>query len=72
MAVVSSVDVNQAKMYRDRIEQMLKTVPPSVASGSYQKSVAFKDAVDKAQKALKSPNSVLKLSAACNTLSMFY
>lgn len=69
---MSKADAEQAKQYRDRIEQMLKTVPPSVNNGSYQRSVAYKDAVDKANKALKAPNSLAKLSSACNLLAGFY
>lgn len=69
---MSKANADQAKEYRDRIESMLKSVPDSVKNGSYQRSVAYKDAVDKANKALKAPNSLAKLSSACNLLAGFY
>lgn len=62
----------EAKQYKERIEQMLRSVPNSVKGGSYQKSIAYKQAVERAQKALKTPNSVAKLSQACNELATFY
>lgn len=65
-------DKDQAKIYRDRITEMLRRVPDSVKNGSYQKSVSYKGAVDKAQKALKAPNSLAKLSSACNELASYY
>lgn len=69
---MSKVDANQLKHYREGIERMLKTIPPSVRNGSYQRSISYKDAVDKAQKALKAPNSLARLSAAHNELASYY
>lgn len=65
-------DAEQASYYRDKLKQMLKQVPPSVLNGSYQRSVQYKEAVEHARKALKTPNSVAKLSEACYRLASFY
>lgn len=65
-------DAEQATYYRGRLSQMMKQVPPSVLNGSYQRSVQYKDAIEHARKALKTPNSVAKLSEACNRLASFY
>jgi len=69
---MARADADQLKIYRDGIERMLKQIPDSVKNGSYQRSVSYKDAVDKAQKALKAPNSLGRLSAAHNNLATFY
>jgi len=69
---MSKADANQLKQYREGIERMLKTIPQSVRDGSYQRSISYKDAVDKAQKALKAPNSLARLSAAHNELASYY
>lgn len=65
-------DAEQASHYRDKLKQMLKQVPPSVLNGSFQRSVQYKEAVEHARKVLKTPNSVAKLSEACNRLASFY
>ena len=65
-------DAEQASYYRDKLKQMLKQVPPSIPNGSYQRSVQYKEAVEHARKALKTPNSVAKLSEACYRLASFY
>lgn len=64
--------MTDAKFYRERIAEMLRRVPPGVSSGSYQKSVAYKEVVEAAYKALKTPNSLAKLSDAHNRLAAFY
>lgn len=61
-----------AQEYKQRINAMLTRVPPSVRDGSYQKVAAYKDAVEKAQKAAKAPTSLAKLVEAHNTLASFY
>ena len=63
---------DQARFYKDRLEQMLKTIPQSVRDGSYQKSVSYKEAVEAAKKALKTPGSLPKLQQAHSLLSVFY
>ena len=65
-------DAEQASYYRDKLKLMMKRVPPSILNGSYQRSVQYKDAIEHARKALKTPNSVAKLSEACNRLASFY
>ena len=65
-------DAEQASYYRDKLRLLMKQVPPSILNGSYQRSVQYKDAIEHAHKALKTPNSVAKLSEACNRLASFY
>jgi len=69
---MSKADADSCKLYRDRIAEMLKRVPIGVRDGSYQRSISYKDAVDKANKALKAPNSLARLTAAHNELAAFY
>ena len=64
--------MQEAKHYREGIKSLLKQVPPGVLSGSYQRSVSYKEAVDRAHQALKTPNSTAKLSEAYKQLAAFY
>lgn len=64
--------MTDAKYYHAQLTDMLRRVPDKVRSGSYQMSTAYKEAVSEAQKALKTPNSLAKLSDAHHRLAAFY
>lgn len=63
----------QITYYRDRIQEMLRRVPASVNSGSYDNAVAFKKLAAKANKVATSskPNLAVLISTH-NQLSTYY
>ena len=64
---------DQITHYRDRIKEMLRRVPASVNSGSYDNAVAFKKLAAQATKAASSskPNLAV-LTSLHNQLSSYY
>lgn len=70
---MSEVDdtTNRARL-RERLQGLLKRVPPGVASGSYQKAVAFKKWHEKASKVANSDRATLaQLQSFVNEASNF-
>lgn len=63
---------SEEQRFRKGIQEMIRRVPDSVKSGSYQRSIAFKEACDKAQKALKGRGGFARLQQAHNNLAVFY
>lgn len=64
---------DQATYYRDRIKEMLRRVPASVNSGSYDNAVAFKKLAAQALKVANSNKTNLPvLISTHNQLSSYY
>lgn len=63
--------MSDAKTYKARITEMLAKVPPGILSGSHQKVVQYKEAVEMAKAATKQ-NNLSALNTACSRLETFY
>jgi hypothetical protein len=63
----------QLEYYRGRIKEMLRRVPASVNSGSYDNAVAFKKMAAQASKVANQPRPKLEaLMQVHNQLSAYY